>query len=286
MRFDRAKYIAVVFVIFGGMMFLGCGDKSKKRAPRPQKAIKKKEGDHNKYPDMIYIPAGEFIMGTNPAKEAEYAASLGFINDPYENEMPQRTIYLDGFYIDKYEVTIGDYAKYAEATDTPLPDPLEGINLEKYKSYPVSCITWEEASDYAKWSHKSIPTEAQWEKAARGTDGRRYPWGNKFDNLKANFSKKGLFPVGTNKDDISPYGVHDMGGSLDEWVSNWYLPYPGGKRRDSEYGLTSKVYRGGSWGGRTGHLELFDYFSRVAYRGYEEPDVVSNLRGFRCVRSD
>lgn len=271
-----------VFVLAASALLCGCGNNSKKVSGhvKSKKPVKK----NDKYSGMVYIPPGEFTMGTDPNTEKEYAASLGFMNAPYSNETPQRNIYLKEFYIDKYEVTIGQYAEFAEAVGTFLPEPLQGLDVEKYKNYPVSCVTWQNAADYALWAKKRLPTEAQWEKAARGTDGRRYPWGNKLDESQGNFSKKGVFPVGSYKEDVSPYGVHGMAGSLDEWVSNWYVPYPGGEKDDEAYGVTSKVYRGGSWGGLTGHLELFEYFSRTAYRGYEDPEIVSNLRGFRCVR--
>jgi len=204
-------------------MLLGCGgaNDSSQNADSPTSEIRKKDAvklDPGKYPGMVYIPPGEFTMGTNPKQEKAYPASLGFTNAPYHNESPARKVYLDGFYIDKYEVTIGEYAKFVESTGREFPEPIQGLNIDKYKNYPMSCVTWYDASDYAKWANKLLPTEAEWEKAARGTDGRRYPWGNKIDPKKANFSKKGIFPVGTYKEDVSFYGVQGMGGSLDEWV--------------------------------------------------------------------
>jgi len=274
-------------------MLLGCGgaNDSSQNADSPTSEIRKKDAvklDPGKYPGMVYIPPGEFTMGTNPKQEKAYPASLGFTNAPYHNESPARKVYLDGFYIDKYEVTIGEYAKFVESTGREFPEPIQGLNIDKYKNYPMSCVTWYDASDYAKWANKLLPTEAEWEKAARGTDGRRYPWGNKIDPKKANFSKKGIFPVGTYKEDVSFYGVQGMGGSLDEWVREWFMPYPGHGKKcvedDGDFGKEYKVYRGGSWGGLEGHLLLFEYTARTAYRGYEAPYAVSNTGGFRCVR--
>ncbi len=274
-----------LFLIISAV-FAGCGKGNEKKNAMPsgtKRAKKSRKQQESKYPGMVYIPAGEFTMGTDPEKELRYDSSLGFMEEPYTNEIPQRKVYLGAYYIDRYEVTIGQYAEFTRATGREMPEALESIDLEHFKDYPVSCVTWQDAADYATWAHKRLPTEAEWEKAARGTDGRRYPWGNGFDESKANFSKRGLFPVGHFKSDVSPYGVYDMAGSLDEWVEDWYVPYPGNTKKDPNYGIESKVYRGGSWGGLSGHLELFEYFTRTAFRGYEEPDVVSNLKGFRCV---
>jgi len=281
--------VALVFTL------LGCGgdganDSSQNGGLLTTKNRKKNalKLDPNKYPDMVYIPPGEFTMGANPKQEKAYPASLGFTNAPYHNESPSRRVYLDGFYIDKYEVTIGEYAKFVKATGREFPEPIQNLNVEKYEKYPMSCVTWYDAADYAKWANKLLPTEAEWEKAARGTDGRRYPWGNKIDKNKANFSKQGIFPVGTYKEDVSFYGVMGMGGSLDEWVRDWFKVYPGHDKNcvedDSDFGEEYKVYRGGSWGGLEGHLLLFEYTARTAYRGYEIPSAVSNTGGFRCVR--
>ncbi len=290
----RLKIICLTFSFVVGIASLGCGKKEEQKTSNKLEKVKvivdNKHHDPNKYQDMVYIPQGSFIMGANPKAEKDYPASLGFINRPYHNEIPQREIYLKGYYIDKYEVTIGQYAEFAEKTGIGMPEPLEDIDIKKFKNYPMSCITWYEAEKYAKWVNKRLPTEAEWEKAARGTDGRRYPWGNEFDREKANFSKKGVFPVGQYKTDVSPYGVYGMAGSVDEWVSDWYEPYPGHDKNcvedHDEFGGKNKIYRGGSWGGLEGHLILFEYISRNSYRGYEAPDAMSNTGGFRCVRDE
>jgi len=281
----KEKFLLFVCFFLGVLIFAGCGENEKVTS-----VVENKQDAHvdpNKYPGMVYIPAGEFIMGTDPKKEKDYSPSLGFTNNPYHDEVPERKLYLKGFYIDKYEVTMGQYAEFTKATGTEFPEAIEKLDIEKYKNYPVSCVTWYDAAEYAQWANKKLPTEAQWEKAARGTGRRRYPWGNKIKKTSGNFSRKGIFPVGTYKDDVSPYGVYGMAGSLDEWVVNWYKPYPGHNKDcvedDSDFGESYKVYRGGSWGGQEGHLHLFEYTSRVSHRGYENPYVVSNTSGFRCV---
>jgi len=264
-------------------LLLCCGGKD------GSSVISKKKDKLNpfKYPGMVYIPAGEFMRGTDPSKEKNFPNTYGFLEEPYEDEQPRKKIYVDGFYIDKYEVTIGQYSKFIKATNRKPPVEWVKMKLDihRFRRYPANYVTWADALAYAAWADKKLPSELQWEKTARGTDGRIYPWGNKFDAKLGNFSKKGTMPVGAYRKDVSPYGVHDMGGNVSEWTRDGYVPYEGNPvpYRDA-YKEKLTVYKGGSWGGLGGHYYLFPYFARAAFRGSESEDMHSPLLGFRCVK--
>jgi formylglycine-generating enzyme required for sulfatase activity len=196
---------------------------------------------------MVAVPAGEFIMGTPDDWVDKY-------KQDHQAEKPQHRVYLDAFYIDKYEVTYQDYAAFlsdlgrstaaceggytcaevrTEAADwkeTPLMEqPGKPKNsyrvLPGYERYPAAYISWYGAKTYCTWLGKRLPTEAEWEKAARGTDGRRYPWGNEWDSRAlADGKTSTVREVGLDPLNVSPYGAMDMLGNIGEWVSDWYDP--------------------------------------------------------------
>jgi formylglycine-generating enzyme required for sulfatase activity len=126
-------------------------------------------------------------------------------------------------------VTVGQYAKFLESTSRKAPPEWKIMNQPSHQQHPVVMMDWSDANRYCHWAEKRLPTEAEWEKAARGTDGRIYPWGNDLPTpLRANYGKKNwdkhaaLVPVGTLEDGKSPYGIYDMAGNAWEWVSDWY----------------------------------------------------------------
>ena len=223
---------------------------------------------------MILIPAGEFIMGS-PEGEGD------------DDERSQHTVFLDAFYIDKYEVTNAQYKQFINATGHEAPDYW---NDERFNqpNQPVVDVSWHDAVAYAKWAGKRLPTEAEWEKSARGTDGRKYPWGNKLGILTCNSDididgYQYTAPVGSFPDGASPYGVMDMAGNVWEWCADWYdsayysrSPQQNPKGPDSG---STRVLRGGSW-------NIYPYltFLCCATRLKESPDIRSNRIGFRCVR--
>ena len=225
---------------------------------------------------MIFIPAGEFIMGSS-LDDLKNMADL--------DEFPQRKVFVDAFYIDIHEVTNAQYKIYVDSMDVEPPHRWENGNYPVGQDgYPVVDISWDEAAAYARFVGKRLPTESEWEKAARGTEGLRFPWGNGFDNTRANNSER-LFPVMSFPGGKSPYGVYDMAGNAAEWVDEWYDAYPRTEddvipkefaSRDQRFPEKKfRVYRGGSW-------NSFGKFLRCANREREKPDKKWLNIGFRC----
>ena len=245
---------------------------------------------------MVPIPAGEFIMGSNDVDTEMLQQRFGMIDIPYQDEHPERKVHLDTYYIDKYEVANGQYKAFLDDAEDILPYmshlrmmPFtwkKGAYPDGEGRLPVIWVSWHSAKAYCAWSGKRLPTEAEWEKAARGTDGRKFPWGDEFDDKKANSMglSGGAAPVGTFKGDVSPYGVYDMAGNVREWVDDWYKSYPGNKFQNENYGEKDKVTRGWSWGG-IGHY-IMPMFYRASRRAYIPPEQSAEAVGFRCAWSE
>lgn len=232
---------------------------------------------------MLLVPAGPFLMGSN---------------DGLPNERPEHTVMVKAFYLDQYEVTSGRYQKFLELGKREMLTPLDGDSARSLEDRPVVGVTWKEAATYCAWAGKRLPSEAEWEKAARGTDGRRYPWGamQPFVDI-ANYNRGlwvseaiTLVPVGSGLEGMSvrhglkdggksPYGLAHMAGNAAEWVNDWY---------DREYYQQSpdidppgpssgekRVLRGGSWADLPTAL-------RVTARFSAEPEFEDRTVGFRC----
>ena len=241
--------------------------------------------------NMIFIPEGSFTMGFEIENENEWGDM---------DEEPVHQVVLSSYWIDKYEVTSSSFANFLNENKNEAHrfieiTPSVTVKFENnvYKprkgleNYPVNRVSWFGADAYCKWKGKRLPTEAEWEKAARGTDQRIFPWGNEFpDNsrvtFRRKFSEKGfqvMEPVDGMKDGISPFGVHQMAGNVWEWVSDWFdsSVYQDENRIDPkgpESGI-SKVLRGGNW-----HYKA--YYMRTTYRFNERPETFKVWQGFRC----
>ena len=151
-------------------------------------------------------------------------------------------------------------------------------------SYPVTGVNWFAAKEYCQWRNSRLPTEAEWEKAARGENGFEYPWGNEWDAKITNTGDdgewdEGMAPVGAYPENKSPYGAVDMTGNVWEWVEDWYAPYEGSSYESDAFGKQNRVVRGG---GGVGHYAI-SYFFRAATRQFALPEMESEDVGFRCV---
>jgi formylglycine-generating enzyme required for sulfatase activity len=225
--------------------------------------------------DMVYVPAGDFIMGSQEGQGDS-------------DERPQHTVYLDAFYIDKTEVTAAQYQSCVEAGVCSVPRTGGSCNYGAggKSDHPINCVDWNQAAAFCSWAEKRLPTEAEWEKAARGTDGRAYPWGNQTpDATLANFSRNAGYTssVGQYPTDVSPYGVLDMAGNVSEWVADWYSDSyysqsPGQNPTGPSSGGDIRTTRGGSWSSDV-------YEIRVAYRADRLSYDKGHFNGFRCARS-
>ena len=235
--------------------------------------------------DMVLVPAGEFIMGSNEVDTEVKALQYGDKRPWYANERPERRVNLKKFYIDRFEVTNARYMEFIKATKHRQPDYYQTGNYPpNTDNIPVVMVDWHDAKAYCEWKGKRLPSAAEWEKAARGQDSRNFPWGNEFDIKKTNAlgAYGGLMPAGRLEDGKSPYGAYDMAGNVQEWVEDWYKPYPGNDFNDKDYGEKFKVVRGGGWGGM-GHYSLQVYL-RTSHRNTAPPDGRFNDVGFRCVK--
>jgi formylglycine-generating enzyme required for sulfatase activity len=250
---------------------------------------------------MAYIPAGEFLMGSNEGRE---------------NEQPPRMVYLDAFEIDRFEVVNEQYQRFIQATGRRAPRYWTGSDYPSGQAdLPVVGVGWLDADAYCTWVGKRLPTEAEWEKACRGTDGRTYPWGDTWSQAGANVGlpfeepKSGLWnkawallqldpdsselaslqPVGTYPMGASPYGIMDMAGNASEWVMDWYnwdgywdLP----NRNPQGLGPPwNRCTRGSSWYVPYGDVDQGKFRSRCAARNSSHAGDVDARMGFRCARS-
>jgi iron(II)-dependent oxidoreductase len=283
--------IAMVVGMSGAASALDVADVTREWTPEG-KRIAAERAKLSAHDEMVRVAAGPFIMGSDRKVD----------RNSYQPEFPQRTVYVDAFDIDKFEVTNVQFLKFVLATNRdPLIDwQYDGGNFqETMASHPVMHVSWYDAAAYCKWAGKRLPTSAEWEKAARGEDGRIYPWGNQPAGLsRANFGRTGLsgpvrdrperlllYPpiISVDKYDngVSPYGVFQMAGNVAEWTADWYDPYyyktaPDRNPKGPATG-TQKAFRGGGWIDSTPTV-------RAAQRNGTDPNTKMNWLGFRCAR--
>jgi formylglycine-generating enzyme required for sulfatase activity len=260
---------------------------------------------------MVYVPGGSFEMGSDAAAlESARQLCIEYSTDPataratcshaaFADEHPAHRVALNGFWIDRTEVTNGRYGRCV-AAGACTPPAESGSYTRKsyfgdrqYKDYPVIWVTWQQATEYCEWAGGRLPTEAEWEYAARGPQGSTYPWGDAFDGTLLNYCDAGCpagpkdaqvddgfadtAPVGSFVGGASWCGALDLGGNVREWVSDWYGEYPAEPQANPQGPSSgeSRIPRGGSW------LDLPDDI-RSANRGANAPDYTRHKVGFRC----
>ena len=208
------------------------------------------------------------------------------------DEGPAQTIEMKAYYIDKFEVTNAQYKQFCDATGWPYPTETQ-TNRDYFNNYPDSPIigvSWFDASSYAQWAGKRLPTEEEWEKAAswdpKTGSKRQWPWGDEPDPDRANFSG-GPYPVGSFPEGASAYGVYDMVGNAAEWVNAFYQAYPGNTTQNSNFGNKYRVVRGGSY-----KNTITD--GQTTFRDFQNPNLEEQMKngdeqltayGFRCAIS-
>ncbi len=220
---------------------------------------------------MLLIPGGEFQRGAD---------------DGLQDTRPMRRLYLSAFWIDQYEVTNAQYQQCVQAGVCSSPKDREAFDDPGHAQHPVINVTWLQARSYCHWTGRRLPTEAEWEKAARGTDGRRYPWGDQDGPIKKwwkaygqEINENGTLPIGTLSETVSPYGVLDLVGNVWEWVQDryaedYYAMAPSQNPQGPVRG-SFRILRGGDWS--QSPLEL-----QVSYRGWDEMTYWGPRLGFRC----
>ena len=233
--------------------------------------------------EMITIAPGEFVMGSSD-KDIEWAAKTFFSEslDYYRDETPaSHSGYYQAYKIDITEVTMGQYRSYIEANWKARPK-VYGQQAVQSRHPAGGGGHLAGGGGLLRNDGETAPTEAEWEKAARGVDRRYYPWGNEPDETKANVrGKKDGYrysaPVGRDQYGVSPYGLRDMAGNAWEWTADWYQPHPGNTHPNDFYGEQFRVIKGGSW---FSNMDL----ARIAVRGKSLPDRRNNYIGFRCAK--
>ena len=353
--YSASEFVVICF-IFGS-----CGGENQraKQGRFPQtypKGMRKKIVTKKDKAEMILIPAGEFLMGSTRKEVRNAEEKWGLKEGLLESEIPQHIVYVNAFYIDKYEVTNAQYKKFVDETGHQVPtvptkeeviaalkSELEELgrkaekipdseinatiqdNVKKLSpwawkdrtypsgksTHPVVLVNWHDALAYANWAGKRLPTEAEWEKAARGADGRFYPWGNDWDATRCNSAERlalrplptlqaslewfyeewanlesikraqnTTVPVGNYRKGRSPYGVHDMAGNIFEWCADWYdkdyYSYSPKRNPQGPKNGTTRVLRGGSW-------NYPGFKLRSTYRNMHAPSIGGAPNGFRCV---
>ena len=270
----RGRYVFVVTTVFTLIVF-GWATVGHTQLDRLRKS-KALESTVVPETPMVDISEGIFPMGFDGTQALE-------------DERPLHRVWLDAFAMDLYEVTTAQYALFLGATNRPGPWQWHAVDLAQHGDRPVIGVDWSDADAYCRWKGKRLPTEAQWEKAARGTDGRLHPWGNQAPtNELANFALGARFsygqvlmPVRSYEQGKSPYGLYQMAGNVWEWVQDWYVAnyYETSPERNPlgpEQGQF-KVLRGGSWSDLPKYLLTYGRFKLL-------PDTRNSYTGFRCAK--
>jgi formylglycine-generating enzyme required for sulfatase activity len=287
-----------------GMVLVPSGDFVMGSNKKDTVGLQKKEGEVNPYgfvdsiyldeypPHKLFMPAfyldkyevsreqyKEFVIQTRYRspymwpRDGYNASDATLSNFPLER---LRQVALDYF---KLDIDVSKMEKDAILTEL--------FKMQRYRDkLPVTSVSWEDAEAYCAWAEKRLPTEAEWEKAARGAKSFEYPWGNEWDVKKVNSgtgeSEAAQAWVGSKPGDVSPYGVYDMAGNVSEWVADWYGPYTGSGYQSKDFGQQHRVVRGGM--ASAGHYDTLSYIFRAARRSHLNPKVMLVDLGFRCAK--
>ena len=272
----------VIFLLVLMVIFVGCGeDEPEKVKPKEdvdegpaKRIIWKKDGK-----EMVLIPAGSFEMGDH-------------FDEGSDDELPVHRVQLDAFYMDSQEVTVEQFRKFVDESGHKYSRWNDVATYSPGDDYPMVYVIWNDATAYCEWAGKRLPTEAEWEYAARGgLIGKRYPWGDELTHDDANYKGTGgkdkwdrsTAPVGSFEP--NGYGLYDMAGNVWEWCSDWYAEYyysssPLRNPQGSSSGIY-RVLRGGSWFNGPGSPARTGL--RAAYRNFNSPAGTYDSNGFRCV---
>lgn len=243
---------------------------------------------------MVFVPAGEFLMGST---DEQFQAAMEELKSkcnpcpPFQNAAkPPHAVYLDAFWMDKFQVTNALYQKCVDAGNCQPPSSSRShahasyFGDPEYDNYPVIYVAWDDAKTFCEWAGKRLPTEAEFEKAARGTDNRIYPWGNEFQQNRVNsdHTKNDTTAVGSYPNGASPYGVLDMAGNVWVWMADWFdESYYANSPRENPLGAATgedRVLRGGAWGSLM-------IQTRGSFRSANSPDARTDYIGIRCAKS-
>lgn len=273
---DRCAFARFVLVL-ASLIILASSLPASSQLDRLRKSKQDRESAHTAPAPSATIPAGTFWMGVD---------GLQGLDD----ERPRHPVMLDAYAMDLYEVTVGRYATFLKQSDRIPPLFWDTVDLNAHGDRPVIGVDWDDADAYCRWAGKRLPTEAEWERAARGTDERRYPWGHQaptteFANfgIGARFSYgQTLMPVGRYEKGKSPDGMYDMAGNVWEWVQDWYgIDYYEVSDKQNPRGPVVgqfKVLRGGAWSELPKYLLTYGRFKL-------SPQTRNSYTGFRCARS-
>jgi formylglycine-generating enzyme len=275
----------MAIVVLSAVFFLGAGEPAAKPDGAQPDSVVGKDGA-----PMLLVPEGPFTMGSDDVGAGWHQGN--------PNEHPQHTVTLKSYYIDQFEVTIARYAKFLEATKHGVPPSWDEDAVTSAGDRPVVGVDWKDANAYCVWVGERLPTEAEWEKAARGTDKRRFPWGDMQPFVDIANYNRGLWvsypitlaPVTSGAEGMSirhglkdggksPYGLYHMAGNAAEWVADWYdREYYAKAPKENPTGPAEgekKVLRGGSWGDPPRSI-------RVTARFSADPEFRDTSIGFRC----
>jgi formylglycine-generating enzyme required for sulfatase activity len=270
MREAKITILFLLFLLTVSVTFIGCQQSAPEEA-QPQVSDEPPPPPKARPGDWVTIPAGEFKMGSDQRPES--------MKNKVALSEPEHVLELPEYKINVFEVTNAEYARFQIEGDYPAEGNWRQFYSLDKGDFPVANVTWDDAKAYCEWIGGRLPTEAEWEKAARGPNGYPYPWGDHWDPTKSNCNEMGysnLVETGRMATDVNEYGVHDTMGNVTEWTSDKLSPYPGNKnRRDPNYRRGYITVRGGSYAIKGGSFFLW---TRGAYLPKSQYGI-----GFRCV---